>query len=158
MQECNLEWHDKANRIVICVTCKRIRQTTQTNIDTIHYICKENRTENTALPIRIQEVDIPPTLTRLKNFSMAALKHVAKGNPTCDPAEVERRFEICKSNKCGFYKEKGLDRGMCAHISCGCNLAGEVEYLNKLAWPEQRCPMDFWGPVEPKKEDNKTDE
>ncbi len=153
MQACKLVWDDEPNRIVRCVACNRIRQTSQTNLDMVRYVCKEDRHVGDTVPLQAQEKEIPPQLTRLKNFSIAALKHVAKGNPTCDQDEVTRRFEICKSNKCGFYVEKGADKGICAHVSCGCNLAGEVAYLNKLAWPEQSCPMGFWGAVI-KKEDN----
>ena len=151
MQECKLIWQDESSRITICVECKRVRQTTQTNLDKVHYLCKERGGEPNVLERKVNEAEIPPTFTRLKNFSLAALKHVAKGNPTCSKEEVARRFEICKSNKCGFYIPKGADKGICGHISCGCNLAAEVEYLNKLAWPEQSCPMGYW-------EEEKTDD
>ena len=31
---------------------------------------------------------------------------------------------------------------------CGCNLSNKVQFMNKLAWADQKCPKDYWSSIE----------
>jgi hypothetical protein len=31
---------------------------------------------------------------------------------------------------------------------CGCNVNDKKIFLNKLAWADQKCPLEKWQPVE----------
>lgn len=80
----------------------------------------------------------PNLLLKASNFTVAAISHFLKGNPTCTQEEIDQRFTICKSCK--------LFTGVaCAHKRCGCNINDQQIYLNKLAWKDQACPLEKWG-------------
>lgn len=87
----------------------------------------------------------PPSLPqRLENFSIAAVKHAVAGNPIV-PEEVRKeRVRICK--ECPLFKPNDNDvGGVCTHSSCGCNIKDNQDYLNKVNWADQKCPVDRWG-------------
>jgi len=88
----------------------------------------------------------PGIIKRTGNFAKAATQHMLHGQPKCTQEEINRRFEICKTNECGFFEKQG-DRGFCKHRSCGCNINLEEIYLNKLAWADQECPIGKWGKI-----------
>ena len=88
----------------------------------------------------------PSTFRRFTNFTFSSIKHFLKGNPTCTQEQIDERLEICKS--CELYRKQSEEVGICAHESCGCNLKALKTYLNKLAWCDQSCPENKWGPIE----------
>jgi len=77
----------------------------------------------------------PNLLLKAANFTVAAIGHALKGNPTCDQTEIDYRFSIC--SKCDLFT--GI---ACADHRCGCNINDQRIYLNKLAWSDQSCPLD----------------
>lgn len=86
----------------------------------------------------IYEAEGPGNLLKLKNFTVASIGHFLKGNPTCQQDEIDYRLSICKV--CDFFT--GI---ACSHRNCGCNISDQQIYLNKLAWSDQRCPLNKWG-------------
>ena len=86
----------------------------------------------------------PDLLQKIKNFTRAATGHLANGNPTVTEEQLKRRLEICKS--CVLFKplQDGLG-GTCMHNSCGCSIKDTLDYMNKIAWADQECPVSKWG-------------
>lgn len=80
----------------------------------------------------------PGPLLKVANFTVAAIAHFVRGNPTCTQEEIDYRFNIC--SKCSLFN--GVS---CADKRCGCNINDQQIYLNKLAWSDQSCPQDKWG-------------
>jgi len=91
-------------------------------------------------------VQTPDTVTRLSNFTKAAIEHAKLGNPVVDKEIIKERLEICRL--CPLFKQTPNQvGGVCTHSSCGCTLTDSEVYLNKLAWADQECPIGRWGKV-----------
>lgn len=84
----------------------------------------------------------PPLVNKLINFSIATIKHIANGMPTCTQEEIDERLVICK--QCPLYKAYTEHTGVCTHENCGCNIKDMQTFLNKLAWKDQKCPENKW--------------
>jgi len=97
------------------------------------------RNQQATIPCARVEVALqPPSLPRrLANFAQAATKHLVAGMPQALPFEIERRFTICQA--CELF-----DGRICTHSSCGCHVSSSANFLNKLAWAEQQCPVGKW--------------
>jgi hypothetical protein len=83
-----------------------------------------------------------PDATRVFNFTLAAISHLAQGCPTCTQEEIDARLVVCK--KCELYKKINESVGYCTHKSCGCSITDIRGYVNKLAWKDQHCPILKW--------------
>src|SRR4029434_4501387 len=57
--------------------------------------------------------------------------------PACTQDETDRRLAICKA--CPLFNGR-----LCTHESCRCNINSDLEFLHKLAWAAQRCPLRQW--------------
>lgn len=93
---------------------------------------------------------VPTFLKKVKNFTVAAAKHVLNGMDTVPEQELQRRFSICK--RCENFKKK-RDYYVCSAepnmSGCGCRLSNNSEkYINKLLWSISECPdkPPRWGP------------
>ena len=86
-----------------------------------------------------EEVKEPSLIKKVKKFSVEAIKHAAKGSPTCTQEQIDARLKICKG--CKWFRS---DR--CLKCGCACNK--NKKFLNKLAWADQSCPVGKWGPIE----------
>ncbi len=143
---CDLIWEDKEKQIVRCVRCGRSRASRKNDLSLIRYVCKtEDKTEARAI---LKKPEPPPTITRLKNFTKAAISHVTAGNPTCTQEQIDARYKICAD--CPLFIRHGNEAGICSHPKCGCNITREQIFLNKLGWADQSCPIGKWGPIENK--------
>lgn len=149
---CTFEWKDEANKIVECTTCGRMVETRQTDLKLIRRICNAGEKPENGVQL-IPKVTPPPTITRVKNFTKAAVAHFTAGSPTCTQEEIDARFEICKA--CPLFISKNDGVGVCGHQNCGCNITNTITYLNKLGWADQKCPIDKWGTIEKKEDDTK---
>lgn len=78
----------------------------------------------------------PSFLQKAKNFLASAATHIQAGMPMCTEEEVARRFAICQG--CEFYKDN-------ACLKCGCPVQREKQFLSKLSWANERCPVGKWG-------------
>lgn len=95
------------------------------------------------------EKNAPNIIRQGINYSVASVKHVAAGSPKASDEDVNKRFAICQSNQCGYYKVLKDSNGQCLHPSCGCPLKPVgINGNNKLRWADQKCPVGMWLPVE----------
>jgi hypothetical protein len=64
----------------------------------------------------------------------------ANDNPEnlCSEKQVQDRLAICKS--CEHYQDDSCSL-------CGCVIVREINYMNKLAHKDQKCPIDKWGTI-----------
>lgn len=74
---------------------------------------------------------------KLYNFIKALYFHIGYGLPKCTQQQIDYRYNIC--NQCEFYDLKNKE---CLY--CGCNISNKKKFLNKLAWADQKCPIDKW--------------
>jgi len=95
-----------------------------------------------------QEIPSPPPLTqRVVNFVAAAAQHAIAGNPVVSEKVLQERLKICQA--CELFKRNQNEiGGVCTHSSCGCNIQDNLNYLNKIAWADQQCPIGKWGKSE----------
>jgi hypothetical protein len=100
---------------------------------------RRNCPAKTRRPIPTQK---PPLFKRLASFTVAAISHAIKGNPTCTQEEIDERLSICRGCEKFIPDKENKDLGACAE--CGCTTGREEKYLNKLAWADQKCPLDKW--------------
>lgn len=118
-------------------------------VDETHPAYPKSETVSNVKPIAMP-IDRKPALARdsdalswiekAKNFAVATAKHVAAGLPTCSDEEILRRHDICVG--CEFY-----DNSSCT--KCGCPVKRDRQFISKLAWADQSCPVGKWGPVPP---------
>lgn len=85
-----------------------------------------------------RDSDTVSWLQKAKNFAVASVQHVAAGMPTCTDEEIVRRHDICMG--CEFFKDSTCTK-------CGCPIKRDREFISKLAWADQSCPVGKWGPV-----------
>ena len=83
-------------------------------------------------------------LLRLQVFLKSLLWHISRGLPKSSQETINKRYEICV--RCDSY-----DRLNCICLECGCNLSNKKQFLNKLAWADQKCPLDKWNSVSEQK-------
>jgi uncharacterized paraquat-inducible protein A len=74
---------------------------------------------------------------KILNFLRALFWHVYAGSPKSSNKLIMERYEICYS--CDFFDEK---ESQC--LQCGCNINTKKIFLNKLAWADQKCPLNKW--------------
>jgi hypothetical protein len=63
--------------------------------------------------------------------------HIIHGSPKSSQRLINHRHNICSS--CNKFDSKNAK---C--MICGCNINKERILLNKLAWKDQKCPIDKW--------------
>ena len=119
-------------------------------------IGKDNKKKDKK-PIKLQNLKFgrvkaknkkPSAIKKIKNFSKETIKHLIKGSPTCTQEQIDERLVICHG--CPFFEryKENEDAGVCTHTDCGCNINKELKFLNKLAWADQKCPINKWGAIE----------
>lgn len=90
------------------------------------------------------ELQPPSLLQRVWNFGKAAVNHAIMGSPVVTPEVLKERLDICKA--CPLFKPNQNEvGGVCTHSSCGCNIQDNLDYMNKIAWADQECPIKRWG-------------
>lgn len=106
-----------------------------------------------AIPTPRKKTPKEPSMVRkIGNFTKASIKHIRTGKRQATDEQVNARFSICETNKCGFFKSEGQGYGKCLHPTCGCGLRMVgVTGRNKLRWAEQECPVGLWKEI-PKEE------
>jgi hypothetical protein len=78
----------------------------------------------------------PSLLQKAANFAASAAKHIKAGMPLCTQEQIDQRFAICQG--CEFYKDN-------ACLKCGCPLSREKQFISKLSWANEKCPVGKWG-------------
>jgi len=74
---------------------------------------------------------------RLKTFIKSLLWHISRGLPKSSQSLIDYRYNICSSCEMFDYKNN-----LCNY--CGCNINNKKVFLNKLAWADQKCPLNKW--------------
>lgn len=77
------------------------------------------------------------TILKIKTFLKSLVFHIYSGFPKASKEEIEKRWTIC--NSCEYFSK---NENLCN--ICGCNLSNKKEFLNKLAWADQECPIHKW--------------
>lgn len=80
------------------------------------------------------------TIAKLKTFLRSLWWHVWAGFPKSTQEQINYRLNICLS--CDMYDRKN---SQC--MVCGCSLSNKKIFMNKLAWADQKCPIDKWSSV-----------
>lgn len=76
-------------------------------------------------------------LIKLKTFIKSLFWHISRGLPKSSQATINYRYNICLS--CDY-----LDKTNSQCNVCGCNINNKKIFLNKLAWADQKCPLNKW--------------
>jgi hypothetical protein len=76
-------------------------------------------------------------IQNILTFLKALFWHIYSGFPKSSQEEIDHRHGICVN--CNFFDHKN---SQC--LQCGCNLSNKKEFLNKLAWADQACPIGLW--------------
>lgn len=77
------------------------------------------------------------TIQSIINFSKSLIWHVYAGFPKSSQQLIDERFAIC--NACELF-----DKTNSQCLECGCNINNKKMFLNKLAWADQKCPLNRW--------------
>lgn len=79
-------------------------------------------------------------LIKLKTFLKSLFWHISRGLPKSSRAVIEARYKICLV--CDSYDKQNQQCN-----ECGCNINNKSIFLNKLAWADQKCPLNKWDSV-----------
>lgn len=84
------------------------------------------------------------TLQKICNFIKALTHHIKTGMRKSSKGLIKKRYDICTT--CEFFnKLKTSHQDILAQCDyCGCNLSNKKIFLNKLAWKDQKCPINKW--------------
>lgn len=74
---------------------------------------------------------------RVRNFFKALWWHIYAGFPKSSQSLIDYRYNICIN--CENFDKKNTQ---CLY--CGCNISQQKKFLNKLAWADQKCPIEKW--------------
>ena len=85
-------------------------------------------------------MNIKIQIQRIRKFIKSLFFHINRGLPKANQKQIEERYKICSS--CEYVSK---DLSQC--LKCGCNISTKKIFLNKLAWADQKCPVDKWSEV-----------
>lgn len=74
---------------------------------------------------------------KLYTFIQSFILHILRGLPKSSISLIQQRYSICES--CEFISK---EKNQC--LQCGCNISKEQIFMNKLAWHDQKCPLNKW--------------
>ena len=74
---------------------------------------------------------------KIINFLRSLWWHIWLGFPKSTPLQILDRYAICEA--CEEFDPKG---SQC--LVCGCSLSKKKNFMNKLAWADQKCPIGKW--------------
>jgi hypothetical protein len=78
----------------------------------------------------------PPLITKAANFAVSTAKHLAAGMPRATDEQVAARFAICQG--CEHFDGRACRK-------CGCPIVRERQFVSKLSWANEKCPVGKWG-------------
>jgi hypothetical protein len=76
-------------------------------------------------------------LIRISTFIKSLVWHVSRGLPKSSKDTIASRYSLCIA--CDSYDKENKQ---CSQ--CGCNISNKSIFLNKLAWADQKCPLNKW--------------
>jgi hypothetical protein len=106
-----------------------------------HFIVPRDRYEELCRLFRTAAnapADSTSLLSKAANFAASAARHVAAGMPRATDEQVAARFAICQT--CEHFDGKACKK-------CGCHVVRKRQFVSKLSWAGESCPVGKWGPV-----------
>ena len=94
----------------------------------------ESITENLNKSLQVKP-NQPNIFRKGINFLLSAIKHILTGAKRTSKEERDRRLSIC--TECPYY-----DGVACT--KCGCPITRYQQYISKLDWKDQKCPIGKW--------------
>jgi hypothetical protein len=76
-------------------------------------------------------------IRKIKTFIKALVFHIGRGLPKSSQNLIDSRYNICLS--CDSFDKTN---NQC--MECGCNINNKSIFMNKLAWADQKCPLNKW--------------
>lgn len=76
-------------------------------------------------------------LQKFLTFLKALSFHIYNGFPKSTQQEINYRYNICL--QCDNYDKMNEQ---C--LECGCSINNKKIFMNKLAWADQKCPINKW--------------
>ena len=76
-------------------------------------------------------------LIRIRTFLKSLFWHISRGLPKSTQQTINARYSICVA--CEQFNDKD-------HLcnECGCSINNRKIFMNKLAWADQKCPLNKW--------------
>lgn len=114
----------------LCTLCETLLTIEHGSLDDLPLIpctVKMQREENKKI--------FPSFFKRVKNFISSLFKHIVSGAKKTSKKERQERLDIC--SKCEYY-----DGSVC--LQCGCPILREANFISKLDWKDQHCPINKW--------------
>lgn len=79
-------------------------------------------------------------IIKIITFLKALFWHVYSGFPKSTQSQIDYRYATCK--QC-----ESFDSADSQCLECGCNINNKKVFMNKLAWADQKCPLNKWQPI-----------
>lgn len=76
-------------------------------------------------------------IKKIKTFLYSLFWHAYRGFPKSSQKLINIRYNLCQS--CDMFDTKN---SQC--LACGCNINQKKIFMNKLAWLDQKCPLNKW--------------
>lgn len=76
-------------------------------------------------------------ISKISTFLKALFWHIYSGCPKSSQELINARYSMCQS--CEY-----LDPINSECLQCGCNINSKKIFMNKLAWHDQKCPINKW--------------
>jgi hypothetical protein len=76
-------------------------------------------------------------IKQIVNFTKAIIQHIRYGMKKSSHGDIHTRYSICYT--CPSVSPQ---KDQC--LECGCYISKEKKFLNKLAWKDQKCPLNKW--------------
>lgn len=76
-------------------------------------------------------------ILKIKTFLKSIMFHIWAGFPKCNQDQINKRYNICL--ECNSFDSINSE---C--MECGCNISNKKIFMNKLAWADQKCPINRW--------------
>lgn len=76
-------------------------------------------------------------MNRIKTFLRSLFWHISRGCPKSSISLIKDRYNICI--QCSQFDPTN---SQC--LECGCNITKKKQFMNKLAWLDQQCPLNKW--------------
>jgi hypothetical protein len=77
----------------------------------------------------------PNLIDKIKNFASSLSTHVKNNFVLASDEKIQNRFNIC--SQCEFFKNNSCTQ-------CGCPINRHKNYISKLSWDREKCPIDKW--------------
>lgn len=74
---------------------------------------------------------------KIKNFAVSLWFHIYNGFPKATKLEILQRYQICL--ECAEFDSAKSECSI-----CGCRISNKSQFMNKLAWADQSCPLNKW--------------